>query len=118
MVTHYLVGKIPVRLDTTPTHDLISVQAFNPLMGGHTTDPIYYHAVIRENMGPVREITPAEYERQVQALRGPTRPAAPTPTIDALARSCTNGDRQAVIRLLDALTTETLRQARIERHAS
>lgn len=38
------------------------------------------------------------------------------PTLSALARTHLGGDVGALIRLLDALDTGTLRQARIERH--
>lgn len=131
----YFVGRVPVAATCDGRGEVVRLLAYNPLKGGFTSDPCY---VIKITEGDVRPSDRAAYEARVRELQDtyglpvqpvpwdrltppPADPAptqTPTPTLDALAQRFTGGNRDTIIRLLDALDTATLRQARTERHAA
>ncbi|ULH16667.1 hypothetical protein MF271_08870 [Deinococcus sp. KNUC1210] len=68
VVRYYLLGQVPVKLEERPGEGAALV-AFDPLRGGYVADARYYSAIKREDREPVREISAAEFERQVERLK-------------------------------------------------
>ena len=64
-VKYYLVGRVPVRMQERP--DGVSLVAFNPLLGGFVSTARYYSAIKDDE---AREIDEAEFDRQVEVLKG------------------------------------------------
>ena len=64
-VRYFLVGRVPVRMQERP--DGVSLVAFNPLLGGFVSTARYYSAIKDED---AREIDQAEFDRQVEVLKG------------------------------------------------
>lgn len=130
---YYLIGRVPVATEEQPSGEVQRTLAFNPLMGGFTTDT--YRTLL--NHGEAERLKPTDqqtFEQTVQTLAeayglpvptipwecltNPVPPAPPSaPTLRRLAAQHFSGNEQALIRLLDDLTVSTLRQARIERQA-
>ncbi|GGR25175.1 hypothetical protein [Deinococcus ruber] len=68
VVKYYLLGQVPVKLEERPGEGAALV-AFDPLRGGYVADARYYSAIKREDREPVREISAAEFEQQVERLK-------------------------------------------------
>lgn len=64
-VRYFLVGRVPVRMQERS--DGVSLVAFNPLLGGFVSTARYYSAIKDED---AREIDEAEFDRQVEILKG------------------------------------------------
>lgn len=75
MLSYYLVGKVPVKMELVEGGG-VRLVAYNPLLGGFVVDPAYYSAVIFGDLGRVREIDEDEYKCQVDTLRAASREAA------------------------------------------
>ena len=68
MTRYYLVGRVPVAYERREDGSVV-LRAFNPLTRAFVTDARYYSEIERDDTGRVRELTPAEYEATVEALR-------------------------------------------------